>query len=583
MRAVPVRLILFGLVAVVAVAFGFLSHSVDEARSWVQHYGYYTIALTFGWALIVMIRAAPLWLRTWPRVSRRESGEVWAIIVGLTVVAVLTVPYGYKVLYDEFVLQATAWTMHEARTVGTIVRGYEVEGVFSTFQTYLDKRPFFYAFVLSLIHDLTGHREVNAFVLNTVLMPVVLGLLYLLARKVAEHRAALAAVGALGAFSLMAQNATGAGMELLNLAMLLLVLLLAIWFLEKPAELRLSAFILATILLAQSRYESGLYVLPAALVVLEGWRRHGRLMLPVAAVLAPALLIPYALHNTYLSGTPILWELREGESARFAAMYLPGNLQHAVRFLFSFNGSFTNSWWLAVAGLPALAAAAVSVASGWRRWADAPAAVVGLTIFGAAIVGNLGLLMFYYWGHLDDPIVSRLSLPFCALLALCIAWSCGQVRISWRAAAPGWALAGALLAYLTTGLRANAQHWAINLQATEIAWEVDTVRAMPPGSRLVITNKSALIWFQHRIPSIQIVRARMRGEALQFHLDHHTFKEVLVMQKFRPTGPEGNYQLEPEDRLPDNYVLEPVCERRFGTSITRVSRLTGIKPVQKES
>lgn len=578
MRAIPIRLVLFGVVAVLAVAFGFLTHTVDEARIWVQRYGYYTIALTFAWAVYAFVRSGPAWWRSCPRLSRREAGGLWLAIIGLTGIAVLTVPYTYKVLFDEFVLQATAWSMHEAREVGAIVRGYEVQGVFATLQNYLDKRPFFFAFIVSLLHDLTGYREANMFALNTLFMPVVLALVYLLARRLAGHVASLAAVCALGAFSLLAHNATGSGMELLNLAMLLLVMQLACWYLDAPDEPRLTLLVLGTVLLAQSRYESGLYVLPAALVVLEGWRRAGRLLLPAAAVLAPALLIPYALHNTYLSGTPILWELREGETARFDPVYLRGNLEHALRFFFSFSGRYTNSWWLGLAGIPALVTAGIYVLRGMRGWRHAPAQVSAFAIFGVAITANLGLLMFYYWGHLDDPIVSRLSLPFCALLAVCIAWACEQVRPSWRSAAPRWAVVGALIAYLVSGLRANSSYWALNLQATEIAWEVEEVKAMDPGSRLVITNKSALIWFTSKIPSIQVVRARLRSDALQFHFDHHTFKEVLVVQKYRPTGPEGDYKLDPEDRLPENFVLEPVRERRFGTSITRISRLVEIKP-----
>ncbi|MCC6416135.1 MAG: glycosyltransferase family 39 protein [Opitutaceae bacterium] len=576
MRAIPVRLILFGLVAVVAVAFGFLTHTVAEARIWVQRYGYYTIAFTFAWAVWAAFKAGPGWLKITPKLSRREAMTLVATIAGLTLVAVLTVPYSYKVLYDEFVLQATAWCMHEAREVGAIVRGYEVQGVFATFQNYLDKRPFFFAFLVSLLHDLSGYREANMFGFNTALMPVVLGLLYLVARRFAGHMAALAAVCGLGALSLLAQNATGSGMEMLNLAMLLSVILFASWYLEAPDEPRLTLLLLSTVLLAQSRYESGLYVLPAALVVLEGWRRAGRLILPAAAMLTPALLIPYALHNTYLSGTPMLWELREGDVSRFGVTYLADNLRHAGAFLFSFTGRLPNSWWLTMAGIPALLAAAWLAIKCCKSWRTANATHFVLIIFGAAIWANLGLLMFYYWGNLDDPIVARLSLPFCALLALCIAWACGQVRPNWRAAAPRWAIAGALLAYLTSGLRSNASYWAMNLQATEIAWEVDTVRAMSPESRLVITNKSALIWLNNQIASIQITRALFRGEGLRFHLEHSTFKEVLVFQKYRPTGAYGGYQLIPEDRLPENFILEPVRERRFGTSITRISRLVEV-------
>ena len=573
----PVRLLLFGLLAVVSVFFGFVWPTVDFARSAVQSYGYYVIAGTFAWAVYALVRLWPEWWAVRPPASRPELAQLGALVLGLTLIAALTVPYTYKVLYDEFVLQSTAWNLHETRVVGTAVRGYDIEGAFVPFGDYLDKRPYFYAFVLSLVHDVTGYREANAFALNTALMPVVLGLLYLLARRRTGHWPALAAVAALGAYSLFAHNATGAGMELLNLAMLLLVIELAGFYLARPDdEARLAALILAALLLAQSRYESGLYVLPVAVVVLEGWRRAGRFVLPAAAVLAPALLIPYALHNTYLSGTPLLWELREGDEARFGVRYLADNLAHARDFFFAFSSQITNSTWLGYAGIPALGWAVFRLGRALRGWKGSAPRDFALAVFGAAIVAGLGLLMFYYWGQLDDPIVSRLSLPFSALLALCLADAAGRLP---RWPERRWALlmiGGALLSYVSTGLRVNAVHWELNLLAREIQWEKSVLDALPPANRLLISNKSPIYWITQERPVISIARARWRAPQIKFHLDHHTFDEILVLQIYRPAGADDGFQIEPEDRLPANYELETVIERRFGSRIARISRVVNL-------
>lgn len=573
----PLRLALFGAVAVVAVFFGFLAHGVSESRELVQRYGYYTMAATFAWAVVAWGRVAPELWRTRPGVGRGEGAALLAAIAGLTVVAAVTVPYTYKVLYDEFVLQATAQNLHQAREVGTVVRGYEVEGAFRVVGTYLDKRPFFYAFVVSLLHDVTGYREANAFALNTALMPGILGLLYLIGRRVMAHGPALAAVVSFGAFSLLAHNATGAGMEMLNLAMLLLCLWLAMAYLDRPDEPRLAALVLAAVLLAQTRYESGLYVAPVALVVLEGWRRAGRIVLPAAAVLAPALLIPYALHNTYLSGTPALWELRGGAETRFAAQFLGPNLVHAAKFFFNFTANLPSSWWLGWAGLPAFGWVGWRVLRGLRGWRTADPAAAGLTIFGASIAANLALLMAYYWGQLDDPIVARLSLPFCALLALSLGSVAAQVPAAWRRPAVALVIGGALLSYLTTGLRVNATHWELNLLLRETRWEADELARRGPAKRLVVSNKSPLYWLLHEVPSLPLSRARWRAEQIKFHLDHHTFDEVIVLQTLRPVGAEGGFQLEPEDRLPPAFELEPLAERQWGSHLARISRVRQIR------
>ncbi len=67
----PLRLALFGAVSVVSVAFGFLAFNVNDSRILVQRYGYYSIAITFAWALVAMSRVVPEWVRNWPPVESK--------------------------------------------------------------------------------------------------------------------------------------------------------------------------------------------------------------------------------------------------------------------------------------------------------------------------------------------------------------------------------------------------------------------------------------------------------------------------------------------------------------------------------
>lgn len=571
-----VRLGLFGVVAVASVAIGFLAFDVGHARWYVEHYGYYTISLTFAWALFAWWRVRAELRRELEAVTVRERGQAVAAIVACTAIALLTVPITYKVLYDEMVLQATAWNLHYFREVSTVLRAYWIDGVFFPLDSYLDKRPFFFAYLVSLLHDLTGYREANAFYLNMALAPVVLAQVYVLARRVAQHAGAMAAVVMLGTLSLMAQNATGAGMELLNLAMLLGTMQLAVWYLDGPDERRLSAMLLAVVLLAQTRYESSLYAVAAAAVALEGWRRARRVILPPTAILAPALLIPYAVHNTYLSGTPLLWELRENEKTRFGLQHFETNVHHALLYFYSTTRILTNSLWLSVAGPAALGFGIIALAKRWRRWREASPVSVVLVVFGTVILANLGLLMFYYWGQLDDPIVARLSLPTCVLMAVALAYAV-QALDSPRRKLAWVAIGGAVLAYVWGGLIANVQHTGLNTLDAELLWERRFVAQRAPGERLVLTNKSALPWVLCKIPAIAIEQARHRVDALRYQIENHTFREILVFQEYRPTSAAGDYELDPSDRLPDWFVLEPVTEKRFGTRLDRVSRLVGIR------
>ena len=573
------RLILFGAAGAVAVAFGFLAYGAREAGLLVQRYGYVVMLATFLWWAASLV---------WRARARRGEGPgwrdpahrpAWWMIAALSVSAWMIFPYSTKVLYDEAVLQSSAWSIHHFREFGTAIRNYEIEGVFRSLEVYVDKRPFVYPFAVSLVHDLTGYRPVNAFLLNSALLPVCLAMLYLGLCRFVSTAAARAGLVCAGASVLLAQNANGAGMELLNLTLLTVTLWLAMDYVSRPEERSLSALVLSAVLLAQARYESALYVAPVAVVILLGWWRAGRVLLPPAALAAPLLLIPCALHNTYLAGTPILWELRENMESRFALEHLAPNLGHAARFFFDFGGTKLNSWWLYACGFAALAALALVAWRRRREWRATRPEVTAWLCISLATTGNLGLLMFYFWGQLDDPIVSRLILPFNVLLAGAIALAVDACASpAWRPRIAAGLIAGASLVYVAFGGTAAAHLRNINDLATEIAWEETWLAEQPAAARLMITNKSAIPWVLRRQPAISIALAGSRGDQIGFHLRHGTFQEVLVSQYYRPTTPEGDFVLDPRDGLPERFVLQPVTERRMGGRLLRISRVTEVRP-----
>lgn len=146
--------------------------------------------------------------------------------------------------------------------------------------------------------------------------------------------AGLIAVALLGSLPLLAQNATGAGMELTNLA-------------HDPggggpgdpvpgatrcaAAFRLRAGARAVVPDAVRSRQS----CPrrcAGRDPFRSWRRNSLpWWLSWPAVFAPLLLIPFALQHKVLANTPVLWELTE-EKRRFSLDYVPDNLRRAADF-----------------------------------------------------------------------------------------------------------------------------------------------------------------------------------------------------------------------------------------------------------
>ena len=569
------RLVVFGLAAVAAVWLGFLGLGVETAGMLVKRFGYYGMLLTFALWVVALGR---LWHERIPgeRISRRELFGAGALIGLFTLMAFNSEPFRSKVLFDEFVLQSTAFNMHYFRDTATMVRGYDILGAFLSLDNYLDKRPNFYPFLVSLVHDLTGYRTANAFWLNTAIFPVTLGLAYYLGRRIAGRWGALLVVALLGSLPLLGQNVTGSGMELLNFCMILAVAALGGAYLRRPDHTRLSALVLGAVLLAQARYESAIYVLPAAGLILIGWWKESRIIISWPAVFAPLLLVPFALQNKVLSNTKWMWELRENQESRFSTDYLSKNLENAADFLFSTTQRYANSLTLTILGFLAL---------GWLGWhllrrrpalREIEADRLALFMLGLGAVANTIVIMFYYWSSFNDPMASRFSLPLYLVFAFAVVTAAFALSRRWPVLRP---LLGALALIATVCATSRfAQPLYSHTGIDEIEWESRFVAARPPGPKLVLSNKSTLPWLVQKIPAILVGRTYLVVDRVQASLEDSLFREIIVMQSFRPTTPDGDYQMNPEDRLPKGFVLEFLAERRFGSKLTRISRLVAVNP-----
>ena len=571
------RLVLFGLSGGLALLLGFVTVTPRQAEALIISAGYYYMLGLFGLLVFFAIRVARPRHAVWSEWLRRPGWPA-AAIVAATAFALWSDPFQHKVLFDEYVLQATAFHMHVTKEIGTVIRAYDFNGTWLPIDTFLDKRPYFFTFLLSLVHDLTGYRVANVFFLNAALTAAFLSLAYWFGRELTSRAGGLLVVVLLVTMPLFGQNATSAGMEMHNLLMLILVMCLALLYLRAPDADRLALLCLGTVLLAQSRYESVIYVLPVAIVVVMGWWRRGQVLLPWAAMATPLLLIPYAWHSRYVSSAPLLWQLSEGQKTRFSTDYLAINVRGAYDFFFNFGNTLANSWYLSVLGGVGLVYGLICAARWIRLRPALPPVQAVAALFGTAIAGNFVMLLFYYWSRLTDTIASRFALPACLGLALLAAALMHRWDRRWPATRAAFLGAGVFL--LVSGLPAMAYrlYTTQNLVMKEVDWEHDFVLPRPAGNRLFISNKSTIPWVMWQIPSLIIGVARQRGDQLRYHMAQGTFREILVAQALRPTTPDGNFGVDPEDLLPGNFHLETLAEKRFGGRMARLSRLVSVGP-----
>jgi hypothetical protein len=569
--------LILGLAALAALYLGFVCFDAKQCQWLVRHFAYGWIFALFAAAIaaaILLLRQGSFrWRAAWP-------GRTPALLIFAAWLWVLRMdPFGYKILYDEPVQISTSFTLHQERELATTVRAYYIDGLYTVLKVYLDKRPPFFPFVVAALHDLTGYRMANAYVANAGATLLLLALTWHFGRRLGGGPAGGAwAVGLLGTLPILGVMATGAGMDLLNLTMLAAFACAGLAFLQQPGSApRACLFVVVTALLGYTRYESVLYVVSAGLVWCWACWRERRLVHVGWFALLPLTLVLYGWHNTVLSESPELWELGENQTRRFSFEYAPNNLRHAVQFLFNRHWALPNSLLLTGAGLAGgILVAARALA---RRSAVPPAARVVLGATAVSVVANFAVLMCYYWGELDDPIVTRLALP----LHLLLSWSAAAGWVEWRALAGarwgGWripAISTAAALLLWTIPTMAQRRYAMNLGARNLEWEHRIVSRIWPRPDLIITSRAPVCWLAERQPAIGFERARGREADLRWHLAHQSFGEVFVMQRVLTLGAGGGWAVDASDRLPESWKLQTLAVRRVGVTLTRISRVTAI-------
>ena len=135
----------FSAGGVLAVAAGFVLVSPPVAEKLIVAGGYYYMLGVFAgfvfFAGRVVTARREVWTGWW-----RRPGWVALALVAATLFTVWSDVFRHKVLFDEYVLQGTAWHMHLTKEIGTPVRAYDIEGTWLAIDAFLDKRPYFSRF-----------------------------------------------------------------------------------------------------------------------------------------------------------------------------------------------------------------------------------------------------------------------------------------------------------------------------------------------------------------------------------------------------------------------------------------------------
>jgi hypothetical protein len=376
---------------------------------------------------------------------------------------------------------------------------------------------------------------------------------------------------------LLAHNATGGGFELLNLVMILATLLLGARWIERRDEVALTAFCFSAILLAQVRYESVIYLLPVAGIVLWVWWQERRLILPWPVLVAPLLMIHYPLQHRIFDLRASSWELfgQPGATQPFSPAFIADNLTHAVGFFFGKATDQPNSLVLSALGFIAVPFFVLTLLKWAKTLPREQPVTVATTFFAVGFAAQFVLLMCYFWGKFDDPVIRRLSLPTHLGMVLAILAVLPQLA---NAVVTRALLAVAVIALICLGVPSMAAHAYSQeyLPGRETAWRRAFMAEQPRRDYLMIDNDS-ILWIAHQVSATPAVQARQRRDSIIFHLRNRTFADIFVFQRFNIDADTGKKTLRKDDDLGPEFTLEPVREERLQTlTLTRISRVKSV-------
>jgi hypothetical protein len=382
-------------------------------------WNYWFAAAIYAAFLIVSYRALrPVgWsgIKGWLRVNRI------GILVSLLVALFFQVnePHMAKVLCDEDVICGVAYQMHYERIAAFPTSMHNIEGKKAVTQYAVDKRPVGYPFLLSIVHDLTGFRYLNVFVLNGILGFVLLLLLYLFTKPVVGEKGAVAVLFLLSTFPLLAQNVTAAGFEVFNLCMIMAFALAARRYLSKAGSGGLDLFLAVSLVLAIARYESALYLAGLVGIVICKWARERKITMTPFSVVSPLFMLSAFISLRVFTGNSDFFQEEHGKFLSFA--HLQFNLASAYRFMSALpSGRFANSLLLGVVGGVSIIAFVSCMFVKKTRNAIGDVSVVVLSLLAVASI-NTFIGLIENMGQWDFPGATRFSLPIHLVATVCFA------------------------------------------------------------------------------------------------------------------------------------------------------------------
>lgn len=550
---------LFGLLVMGVVESGYTE------KLFVRGAYYLLMATVFCWAGTYLYAArAVRWTTVVAWLKENWPGIVIAIVV--TLVAWLAVQPALRILSDEAGLVGTSKNFWASRSATFTVSGKYYYGSYWDIDVAVDQRPALFPFLVSLLHVLFGYSYKHVFLFNLAVLPAFVLVSYRLAKGL--YGATFATVAALlvVAHPMTLISARSGGFDFFAAFFALLVVKSLLDHCRAPSPERLAILWMNLCMLAEIRYETGLFI-PPVLALLLLFR-----MVTWDALRRFAFI--YALTPVYLM--PRVWQaVFRGSVPDQSAGTIVFSLQNFWHNASEYFGSMLSPLAAQPAHSGILIALGVVGCILWLRWLcqrllarDWRSPEVRFAVFVTVWMVVQAILVFtYVWGRAQHPASARLLIAIDTFVAFPAAWLLTVWLRRWTP------LVAVLLAVAIVGfyLPVASQHRMLNrlTQTREAATTWAFFESLHEKRIIIVTDRPGLYTIME-YGAMDFETAR-RDPVIFDALAHRLFYDIYLVQQISLTTkqPLPGYDIWPTRSL--QTMLEFQNDANVMVRISRVA------------
>lgn len=490
-------------------------------------------------------------------------------------------PHIMRIYNDEPGHQMVAKMMHLERENSSPEVGYTISERLDYGARSLNYRMYFYPFLVSTLHDLSGFRPINGLIVNGLLGAALFLFVYLGGNRIYPRGGGALAVALLLSLPLVDETVTSYSYDITNLFFLAALFLSISHYIERRSPELLNWTVILSVGLAYSRNESVLYLIVVMLVFGVLLLRDPNVTLTRMVAFSPLLLLPVlAARRIFQELTKYGPHVGGGETQEggpiFSIAYIPDNLSQVGSWMFDFSSTVASSPFLSMIGIAGLLALIVAVTRKLiekeaMRLVDWALVVFSLGILGPFVCITLAL----FWSPVAGE-ATRFLLPIHLLFTFAGVWFVANTTRPERNFPRAIVITSLVILFLSIPTKTR-QVRSDNLTfAKYAAWSADWIEEHDKQRHLYLSQVNTL-FLLHGQPTVDLARGVSEIEKIGQLVAENYYAEAIIFIIERYDAVNDRWAPAPPAMpLDQGVITELVDERRWAfNQRARFLRVTG--------